>query len=231
MAEPVSAQLITPIEIFYSYSHKDRKLLDVLIEHLSNLKRQGLISDWVDHKIRAGREWKDEIDEHLKSARIILLLVSPSFMASDYCVTVEMKWAMQRHETKEALVIPVILRQFDWKGAPFSKLQFLPSNAKAITSWSNRDAAFTNVAEGIRKEVEHMLASDTSEIPSHSPILPSKTYEVTGGDQVIQSLNDKLKALNRLSQDLLVDESIKQEYQRRLLDRWFDEPGEDNSNE
>ena len=144
------------ISIFYSYSHKDEELKDKLEEHLTLLKRQGVISGWHDRQIVAGTEWADQIGEHLESARMILLLVSSSFLASDYCYGKEMKRALERHNKGEARVIPTILRPCDWHGAPFGKLQALPKGAKAVTLWANRDKAFTNVAEGIRKAVEAM---------------------------------------------------------------------------
>lgn len=88
------------VEIFYSYSHKDEKLRDRLEKHLSILKREGVISGWHDRKITGGKEWAGQIDEHLNSAHIILLLVSADFVASDYCYDVEVKRAMERHETQ-----------------------------------------------------------------------------------------------------------------------------------
>jgi hypothetical protein len=126
-------------------------LRDRLEEHLATLKRLGVIAGWHDRKIGAGREWEGEISEHLDSAHIILLLISPSFLASDYCHDVELKRAMERHDRGEARVIPVILRPVDWRGAEFGKLQALPRNGVAVTAWGNRDRAFADVARGIRE--------------------------------------------------------------------------------
>ena len=141
------------IEVFYSYSHKDEELRDQLEIHLSLLKRQGVIDNWHDRRISAGNEWANEIDEHLNTARIILLLISADFLASDYCYDVEMKRALERHTTGEARVIPVILRSVDWQHASFGKLQALPKDAKPVTSWDNRDEAFTDIARGIRATI------------------------------------------------------------------------------
>jgi hypothetical protein len=141
------------VEIFFSYSHKDESLRKRLEEHLSVLSRQGVISGWHDRMIGAGQEWKGEIDRRLDSARIILLLISPSFLDSDYCYDVEMNRALERHESGEARVIPVILRPCDWHGAPFGKLQALPKDGKPVVEWRPRDAGFMNVAEGIRAVV------------------------------------------------------------------------------
>jgi len=148
-----------PIRLFYSYSHKDNALRDKLEEALAMLKRQGLIAEWHDRRISAGEEWKGAIDKNLDEAQVILLLISFSFLASDYCYDEEMKRALDRHERREAKVIPIILRPCDWQGALFGKLQALPRDGKAITSWSNRDEAFTDVALGIRRAVEAMTAN------------------------------------------------------------------------
>ena len=110
------------IEVFYSYSHEDEELRQQLENHLSILRRQGVITDWHYRQIGAGREWEGEIDAHLNTAHVILLLISSDFIASDYCYDVEMQRAMERHEAGEARVIPVILRPVDWEAAPFSHL-------------------------------------------------------------------------------------------------------------
>jgi uncharacterized integral membrane protein len=146
------------VQIFYSYSHKDEALRDELEEALALLKRQGHISGWHDRQIAAGQQWADQINESLESARVILLLVSSSFLASDYCYGQELGRALERHEAGEAVVIPIIVRPCDWHGAPFARLQSLPKDAKPVTSWANKDEAWTDVARGIRRAVEAMTA-------------------------------------------------------------------------
>jgi tetratricopeptide (TPR) repeat protein len=156
------AQPTRAIRVFYSYAHEDNKLRDELNKHLSTMKRLNQITEWHDRDIHAGTEWKDEIDTHLNTAHIILLLISPDFMASEYCYSIEMTRALERHERGEAHVIPIILRPVDWKGAPFDKLQVLPADAQPITIWLNQDQAFLDVAKGIRKVVQE-LQSKTKE--------------------------------------------------------------------
>jgi tetratricopeptide (TPR) repeat protein len=144
------------VEVFYSYAHEDEKLRDKLKKHLSNLKRQGVITDWYDRDISAGKEWDEEINQHLNSAKVILLLISPDFMDSDYIHEVEVNRAMERHESREARVIPIILRPVDWQGAPFSKLQSLPSDVRPVTLWKNQDEAFLDVTNGIRVAIQDL---------------------------------------------------------------------------
>jgi len=147
------------IAVFFSYSHEDEGLRDELSNHLAMLQRQEVITAWHDRRIGAGKEWGKEIDEHLNTADIILLLVSSAFLASDYCYNVEMKTAMKRHDDGEARVIPVILRPVDWKGAPFGKLHSLPTDASPVTGWQNRDEAFRDVALGIRVVAEELAVN------------------------------------------------------------------------
>ncbi len=143
-----------PVEVFYSYSHRDEELREKLNTHLSLLERQGVISGWHDRKIGAGRDFDQEIKKSLESAGIILLLVSADFLASDYIYGIELKRAMERHESGDARVIPIIMRPCDWPHAPFGKLVALPKDGKAVTSWHNRDEAFTDIARGIRVVAE-----------------------------------------------------------------------------
>jgi len=149
--------MVSPLEIFCCYARKDQSLLNELKIHLTPLQRQGLITIWSDIDIDAGAVWEVEIKKHLNTAQIILLLISSDFMASEYCYSTEMQRALERHEQKEAHVIPILLRPTIWKGAPFDKLQVLPTNAKPVTdrrSWLTEDEALNDVVEGIRKVVD-----------------------------------------------------------------------------
>ena len=159
-----------PINLFYSYSHRDEKFRDSLETHLSLLKRRKVINEWHDRRITAGTDWAGQISEHLEKADIILLLVSSDFIASDYCYEVEMMRAMERHKSGEARVIPIILRSCDWNfGVPFAKLQALPKDAKPITRWQDQDEAFTDVAKGIRLAAEQLSEIRLDREPPRQP--------------------------------------------------------------
>lgn len=156
-------------EIFNCYSHSDDELRLDLDKHLSSLKREGRISNWCDRKIGPGKDWEGQIDEHINTAHIILLLVSSDFLSSEYCYDIEMKRALERHQAGEAIVIPVILRPVDWEKCPFGKLQALPTNAEPITRCSNRDEGFLDVAKGIRSICEEIERKDIDQANIISP--------------------------------------------------------------
>jgi tetratricopeptide (TPR) repeat protein len=212
----VTAERIKAVNVFYSYAHKDIVLRDNLEKHLANLKRQEYITSWYDRDINAGQEWASEIDEHLKKAHIILLLISPDFMHSEYCYSVEMKYALKRHDDGEAYVIPIILRHVDWEGAPFSKLQMLPSLAKPIVSahWHDADEAFSNVVKGIRKAIKdlsltpgkHRFATNndlhllpSAQVPATPPVWNVPYHQnpfFTGRGKLLKLLHDKFNKKN-----------------------------------
>jgi internalin A len=155
-AREAGTALRDTVRLVFSYAHKDEELRDQLETHLKLLQRQGVINTWHDRKIRPGDVWKDVIDEHFKRADLVLLLVSADFIASDYCYEIEMRTSLERHAKGKAKVVPVVLRQCLWQQAPFGQLQTLPENGRAVTSWSNPDEAWTDVAKGIENVVEEI---------------------------------------------------------------------------
>ena len=151
-----------PLQAFVSYSHKNDRLRAELETHLKLLSRIGALQLWTDRRITAGTEWKGQIDENLERADLILLLVSADFMNSDYCYDIELKRALERHEAKEARVVPIIVRKVAWHSAPFGKLQALPANGKVVDRGggpASRDAAWAEVAEGLEKALREIAES------------------------------------------------------------------------
>jgi len=194
------------INLFYSYSHADEALRDELEKHLKLLQRQHVIDTWHDRKISSGAEWDKVINKNLDTADIILLLISADFLASDYCWDIEIQRAMQRHDEGSAVVIPVLLRPCDTGNADFMKLQGLPKNFKPVTTWSNQDEAFTDIAKGIRATAEAIRNAQqfpqvrvSSAKPQPTKSLSPTTAQFSG--------KTKIAFCNRLGEDwkLLAD--------------------------
>jgi internalin A len=143
-----------PLRVYCSYSRKDKRLLNELLIHLTTLERQGLITIWSDRDLKPAEPWEEQLREELERADIYLLLVSADYLASDFIYSVEIPQAIKRHDAGQAVVIPVILRPVDWLATPLAQFQALPQNARPLTQWPNRDAAWANVAEGIRRAVD-----------------------------------------------------------------------------
>lgn len=150
-------------KVFISYTRADEPYKDMLLKHLSLLKRRGLIDLWHDRRIDAGEDFTQKIDGELEKSDIVVLLISADFIASNYCYSHELESAMRLHELGLVKVVPVIARACDWTKASFGKLKVLPSDGKEITAWSNQDDAFRDVALGIRKLVEQVQSERENE--------------------------------------------------------------------
>ena len=146
------------LSVFVSYTHADEAFKNDLLKHLEPLRRQNLIDAWHDRKLKPGEEWDKVISTNLETADIILLLVSIDFINSKYCYDVELECALERHQSNQARVIPVILRTCMWQQTPFASLQALPKDARAVSLWPDRDEAYLNVAEGIRQVAQELLS-------------------------------------------------------------------------
>jgi TIR domain-containing protein len=140
-----------PARIFISYSHHDENFLTPLHEALATLKRSGELDAWDDRLIPGGTDVSEEIDQQLTHADLMLPLVSPSFINSDYCYNREMKAAIQRHRNGTMRVVPIILRPCDWQNTPLGRLKAIPKDGRAITTWSNQDEAWLDVSHELRR--------------------------------------------------------------------------------
>ena len=158
------------VKVFFSYSHKDESLRNELDTHLSILKRNGIINSWHDRRIVAGTDFSKEIDSYLKNADIILLLISPDFLDSDYCYDNEMKIAMTRHDNAECIVIPVILRPCRWQDAPFGKLLAIPTDGKPVTKFSTLDDAFLDITTHL-KNAAKKIEEKQRKIGKNDPVI------------------------------------------------------------
>ncbi|MBV8857200.1 MAG: toll/interleukin-1 receptor domain-containing protein [Acidobacteria bacterium] len=155
-----------PPNVFVSYSHKDEEHKERLLVHLRGLVRQGVISTWHDGLLVPGSHWDEKIVRNLDASRIILLLISPDFIGSEYVETVELKRAAERHARGEAVVIPVLVKSTLWTEVKFGEgtlgaLHALPHKLKFITAWRDKDTAYAEVAAGV--------ASTAADLPDDAP--------------------------------------------------------------
>jgi CheY-like chemotaxis protein len=253
MAEDSAAK--PPVSLFYSYAHEDEALREELRGHLKILERRGLLASWHDREIKPGEDWHAKIDEQLQMADLVLLLVSKDFIESDYIFGNELTIAMQRHAAGLATVVPIIVRAIDIEpedrdALPFLALQGLPTDMKPVTSWPNRDEAWTNVAKGLRatvKQIHEKKAAAAPQSPRRSGRrLPPTSFAPrpadTATDSVLADVVDGFTA--RVAEANVqrgggpVDTSILRSQAIRLIDEpdwkrvlWVDDHPEHNEAE
>lgn len=179
--------------VFISYAHEDEALRQELDKHLMSLKRQGLVDVWKDRCIPPGDEIDQAIDDELGKADIILLLISPAFIASNYCYAIEMEEAMRRHAAGEAKVIPVILRACKWQSLPFGKLRATPTDGKPIRLYADIDSAFLEVINDICCALPVATTAAASDQPGRSQpvgIVPLQPGPRSGNLRIKQEFSD-----------------------------------------
>lgn len=208
-------------QLFLSYSHRDEAMRDRLQVHLAMLKRNGLIETWHDRMIPAGGVLDDEIDAHLESADVVLLLVSADFMASDYCYTREMTRALERRQQGIAQVVPIILDHCDWLNSPLSKLKAVPKDGKPISKWPNQSEAWLDVVSEIRA----MLPAPSGVA---APSLSRRPEKSSGTSLLPRSSNLTLrKKFTDADKDAFIDEGFA--YMKRYFEGSLKELGARNS--
>lgn len=107
--------------VFLCYSHRDADFLQRLIVHMKPLEKQGSLNLWVDTKLRAGDNWKEEIFRALDKATVAVLLVSADFLASDFINDHELPTLLQTAATKGTRILPLIVRPCGFYRTPILK--------------------------------------------------------------------------------------------------------------
>ncbi len=160
---------LQPVRIFIAYSHKDLVFKDEIRRRLKPLVRAGKVSIWDNYNIEGGGDWDADIREKLSQADIILLLLSPDALDSDYFYEVEAPIALQRHQTGEAIAVGIKLRPCTLKHTPFENLEryeLLPKKGYPVTDphWHHVDAAYLTIFEEIDILVEKVEGLRLAEV-------------------------------------------------------------------
>src|SRR5215213_277997 len=144
-----------PANAFISYSHADEKALERLHKHLAMLLRQGELEAWFDREILPGAKFDEEIMARLDASGMFIALLSPDYLASNYCYEKEFAHALRQAEDGKIQIVPVILEPCDWQSSPLKQYNALPKNAVPISDWTNQNNAYLNVVEGLRRLLQH----------------------------------------------------------------------------
>ncbi len=149
----------TPLEVYYSFApvKEDEALVGQFSKQLAVLRDQKRITEWHRSKVIPGQVVNDEVTKHLNAAHIILLFISPDYMACDECMH-DMARAIERHTSHEATVIPILLRPLAMLGeAPFAHIQGFPRNGRPISDFGNRKGSvFADIANEISAIVRNL---------------------------------------------------------------------------
>ncbi len=143
-----------PARLFISYAREDAELRKQFETHLAALQITGHVDVWSDSDLNPGDTWEEKTNAQLDAADIVVLLVSSDFYASHYAFEVETKRAVEREKQGKTRVIPVVVRACQFETTPLHKYHALPTNLQPVASWVDRDEAWNDVVDGIRRVVE-----------------------------------------------------------------------------
>ena len=162
--------------VFISYSHCDIAYKIELEKHLSPLFLMKKVAIWTDRDLRAGQALYENIASNIKSADIILLLISSDYLYSSSCID-EMEVALSRSRDQLATAIPIIVRFCDWEILPLGKILAIPQDGNPVSTWPDQDKAWRDVVRQIRVLIEDWeLATSPAEA---GEIEPTATVKVS----------------------------------------------------
>ena len=148
----LAGEAIARTKVFISYAHKDNCWRERLVEHLGVLATQGLLDMWDDRKIGAGEAWFEQIHQHMSSAKVAILLISSSFLTSDFILTHEIPKLFDQHAENGMHIYPLLVRPCPWQEVSWlARMQLRPPEAKALASYRGA-------------KIEELLASDAREV-------------------------------------------------------------------
>lgn len=139
-------------KIFISYSHRDRKWLEMLQKMLYPLIRQEKISIWDDTQIQPGQQWRSQIEQALASASVAVLLVSPDFLASKFIREHELPPLLAAAESEGVIIFCIAVRSSYYEATDILRYQFAHDVKKPLAKLSvaNREAELVEIVKRLQ---------------------------------------------------------------------------------
>jgi hypothetical protein len=189
-----------PVKLFISYAHDDReRWLEPVRQHLLSVQNVGAVHVYDDSKLRPGQEWDPELKRQLDEADIVVLVVTPAFLASAYCTSVEVTRAMDRYKNGAARIVPILADHGNWRGMPFRILEVVPKdeNEKLVplVDWPNINRPLSIIAEkieAIAREIGARKAAAAKPVGSLGR-LPQLVWNFTGRLDELVTLRRQLE--------------------------------------
>jgi hypothetical protein len=169
-------QIKTNIEIFCLYALEDEVLVKELEKHLVPVQKRGDVIIRPGSEAQAGRNKHQVIKQYIEQAQIILLFISPDFIASNDCNNIGVSLAMQKYKVAKCRIIPIVLRPTLWESELFADLKPLPANGKPVVRWESRDEALLDVARNIQLVVDDLRKTDNENRDNHRGLVNTANY-------------------------------------------------------
>ena len=222
---------MTKPTVFISYSHKDEVWKDRLVTHLGVLQQEGLLDLWDDHRIGAGEDWYQKIEEAITKASVAVLLVSADFLTSKFIRSKEIPSLLERRDKERLRIFPVIIRPCAWKHVKWlARMNLRPKDGKPLSSGDEHqiDADLAAIAEEVAAIIESVPPKtplETSSIASEKisiPRLPSTNSNLSGHEMKPKTSQPEMLRIQHLADNIQKDLDLLKEYEDTL--RLEDDP-------
>ncbi len=185
--------------VFISYSHKDVRWLERLNEHLCPLARNGTIVPWDDTKLSPGSDWRKQIQDIIASAKVAVLLVSPSFLASDFIANNELPPLLDAAKNEGLIILWIAIRNSSYKETPIEAYQAVNNPSKPLSALgaSQRDRELVRICEKIKQASEVKMIPPSSKRPANNLIGFAKSKVALTLDIEFEKFDEKQQRLFR----------------------------------
>ena len=175
---------LRPCRAFISYAQVEEPWKTRLLEAFAPLQSDGFVEIWHDGMLLPGEPWQPKLLSALADAELILLLVSPAFLESNYAREMELPLALERANIGRSRLVPIILKSCDWTKHPFAKYQALPGDRMPIAQRSDIENALKDCVERLRKvfhQPDAAFGDEATKAGRPVPLL-GVTFDFTGSD-------------------------------------------------
>lgn len=212
MATPPAART----QVFLCYSPEDAARKNELLKHLTPYQKQGKIDVWSDERSLGGQEIRSETADALARARVAVLLISASFLASKLIADYELPALLKAAETEGVRLLPVLLSHSLDSGTRLDGLQYLNplarSNEEGLLRWkpisemskNQRDRLWVQIGREIERELSREKSDEETDAAMQPPTKEISGEHAQTGASSAQQAED--------------DQAFAQEYRQKLCE-------------
>jgi TIR domain len=151
----VEAEPRRHLRCFISYAREDRRAREYVVLALQPLVRNSHLALWFDTEMKAGEEWETGIMAELNRSDIFLPLLSPDFLASRFCMEVELPRALELERAGQIAIVPLVVQPCDWQSEQrLARLNVLNEGKPLPSTKTARNRALAGVAKALRMVIE-----------------------------------------------------------------------------
>jgi tetratricopeptide (TPR) repeat protein len=138
------------VKIFIAYTGEDESVKKDLRVYLKPLSTNNFAEIWDKMDLLGGEVIDEVVNEKFMRAEVILLLISPEALASEDFNREYIDKAIEHHEKKEKIIIPIKLKPSQIGVTQLAKISSLPRNGTVISTVEYYQDQLNEIVEDIK---------------------------------------------------------------------------------